>query len=70
MTIYSNPPETENEKPIYLLKVSDVARMTQVSLSQVYTMIREGSLPAVRFCTALRVRPEDLKHFIEDNTTL
>ena len=69
MTIYTNPQDTDTEKPIRLLKVSDVARMTQVSPSQVYTMIQEGSLPAVRFGTALRVRPEDLQKFIEDNIT-
>jgi excisionase family DNA binding protein len=69
MTIYTNPQETDTEKPIRLLKVSDVARMTQVSPSQVYTMIQEGALPAVRFGTALRVRPEDLQKFIEDNIT-
>jgi excisionase family DNA binding protein len=69
MTIYTNPPEIENEKPIHLLKVSDVARMTQISPSQVYTMIQEGALPAVRFGTALRVRPEDLQKFIEANIT-
>jgi excisionase family DNA binding protein len=69
MTIYTNPQETDIEKPSRLLKVSDVARMTQVSPSQVYTMIQEGSLPAIRFGTALRVRPEDLQKFIEDNIT-
>ena len=69
MTIYTNPQETDTEKPIRLLKVSDVARMTQVSPSQVYTMIQEGSLPAIRFGTALRVRPEDLQKFIEVNLT-
>ena len=69
MTIYTNPQENDTEKPIHLLKVSDVARMTQVSPSQVYTMIQDGALPAVRFGTALRVRPEDLQKFIEDNTT-
>ena len=69
MTIYTTSPDTDNEKPILLLKVSDVARMTQVSPSQVYTMIQEGALPAIRFGTALRVRPEDLQKFIEDNIT-
>lgn len=69
MTIYTIPSEIENEKPIRLLKVSDVARMTQISPSQVYTMIQEGMLPAVRFGTALRVRPDDLQKFIEDNIT-
>jgi predicted DNA-binding transcriptional regulator AlpA len=39
LTIYTTPPEIENENPIRLLKVSDVARMTQISPSQVYTMI-------------------------------
>ena len=67
--INTTSPDTENERPIRLLKVSDVARMTQVSPSQVYTMIQEGSLPAIRFGTALRVRPEDLQKFIEDNIT-
>ena len=70
MPFYDDPPETDTEKPVRLLKVSDVVRMTQISPSQVYTMIREGSLPAVRFYTALRVRPEDLQKFIEDNITL
>lgn len=70
MTIYSTSPDIDNEKPIRLLKVSDVARMTQVSPSQVYTMIQEGMLPAVRFGTALRVRPEDLQKFIDSNITL
>jgi len=69
MTIYTIPQEADIENPIRLLKVSDVARMTQVSPSQVYTMIQEGSLPAIRFGTALRVRPEDLQKFIEDNIT-
>lgn len=69
MPFLDDPHETDTEKPIRLLKVSDVARMTQVSPSQVYTMIQEGALPAVRFGTALRVRPEDLQKFIEENTT-
>jgi excisionase family DNA binding protein len=69
MMINTTSPDTENERPIRLLKVSDVARMTQVSPSQVYTMIQEGMLPAVRFGTALRVRPEDLQKFIEENIT-
>ncbi len=69
MPFYDDLPEADTEKPIRLLRVSDVARMTQVSPSQVYTMIQEGSLPAVRFGTALRVRPEDLQKFIEENIT-
>jgi len=69
MPFYDDPPETDTEKPIRLLKVSDVARLTQVSLSQVYTMIQEGTLPAVRFGSALRVRPEDLQKFFEVNLT-
>ncbi len=67
MAPYDIPSEIENEKPIRLLKVSDVARMTQISPSQVYTMIQEGALPAVRFGTAIRIRPEDLQAFIELN---
>ena len=70
MPFYDDPPYTDTEKPVRLLKVNDVARMTQISPSQVYTMIREGALPAVRFCTMLRVRPEDLQKFIEENIIL
>jgi len=69
MPFYDDLSETSTEKPIRLLKVSDVARMTQISPSQVYTMIQEGMLPAVRFGSALRVRPEDLQKFIEVNLT-
>ena len=69
MPFYDDPPETDTEKPVRLLKVNDVARMTQISPSQVYTMIQEGTLPAVRFGSALRIRPEDLQKFIEVNLT-
>jgi excisionase family DNA binding protein len=69
MTTYNISPDAESEKPIRLLKVSDVARMTQVSPSQVYTMIQEGALPAVRFGAVWRIRWEDLLKFIEVNLT-
>ena len=69
MPFYDDPPETDTEKPVRLLKVNDVARLAQISPSQVYTMIQEGTLPAVRFGSALRIRPEDLQKFIEVNLT-
>jgi excisionase family DNA binding protein len=45
------------------------ASYAQISPSQVYTMIQEGALPAVRFGAVWRIRWEDLLKFIEVNLT-
>ena len=61
--------EIDPTRPLLLLKVADVAEMTQISISQVYSLVKEGQLPAVRFGTAIRILPEDLQEFIELNRT-
>lgn len=52
-----------------LLKAEEVASIMDVSKSFVYLLIRTGELPAVRFGTAVRVRPEDLDEFISSSLT-
>ncbi len=50
-----------------LLKAEDVASILGCSKSFVYQLIRTGQMPAVRLGTAVRVRPEDLDVFVQDN---
>ena len=51
-----------------LLRAEEAASIMDVSKSLVYRLIRTGELPAVRFGTAVRIKPEDLNAFIEANT--
>lgn len=50
-----------------LLTVEEVAKLTKVSASHLYSLINEGALPAVSFGRAKRIRPEDLEEFIRTN---
>ena len=52
-----------------LHEVAEVARTLELSKSYVYELIRRGQLPAVRFGTAVRIRPEDLERFIQVSLT-
>ena len=47
-----------------LLKVASVAEWLDTGLSNVYSMIREARLPAIRFGHELRVRVKDLREWI------
>jgi excisionase family DNA binding protein len=60
-------PDLQN--PGLYLKVADVARIAQVSLSQVYALVKNGSLKAVKFGAAIRIRQEDLEEFVQSNLT-
>lgn len=53
-----------------LLKVSDVAERTQLSVGAVYKAIKEGRLKAARLGSkqSLRIDPEELKRWIRENT--
>ena len=51
-----------------LLKVEQVARTLNVSLSFVYQLLASGEIPVVRFGRACRVRSEDLQAYIQKNT--
>lgn len=52
-----------------LLTAQDVAKVLHVSVALAYRLITEGQLPGVRFGRTVRVRPEDLENFIQNNMT-
>ena len=49
-----------------LLSPEEVARVCGLSRRAVYRAIARGELPAARLCHRLRVRPADLKTWIEE----
>lgn len=50
-----------------LLTGGQVAKILNVSRSFAYQLMRTGEIPTVRLGRAVRVRPEDLKNFVETN---
>lgn len=52
-----------------LLTAKDVAKVLQISVALSYRLVTEGQLPSVRFGRTVRVRPEDLENFIQNNLT-
>jgi len=63
--------QNNSEKlPTRLLTGKDVAHLLKISSSQAYKIIRRGALPAVHIGRSIRVRPEDLKTFIAENTRI
>ena len=57
-----------NPNPGYrLLKARDVAAFLNVSRSFAYHLIQTGELPTVRLGKSVRVRPQDLQAYIEQN---
>lgn len=69
MANYALPTHIEDISSLRLLKVADVVKITQLSSSQIYTLIQEGTLTAIRFGHAVRIRPQDLEKFIQENLT-
>jgi len=51
-----------------LLKGKEVAEKLGVSSSFAYLLMKRGDIPTVRMGTAVRVRLEDLEHYIRENT--
>jgi len=50
-----------------LLKSDEVAKTLHVSRSFAYLLMKRGDIPVVRVGTAVRVRPEDLERYINNN---
>lgn len=50
-----------------LLKPHEIAERLNVSIPQVYAMIRNGDLPVVRIGRCVRVREIDLEKYIQNN---
>jgi len=54
---------------VHLLKANEVSERLNISRSQAFALMRDGSLPTIRFGRCVRVRPEDLEQFILRNIT-
>ncbi len=50
-----------------LLKGNEVARLLNVSRSFAYLLMQTGTIPTVRLGRSIRVRPQDLAEYIEEN---
>jgi len=50
-----------------LLKASDVAKLLNVSRSYAYLLMQSEEIPTVHIGKSRRVRPQDLKAYIEQN---
>ena len=57
----------ESQPSARLLRAKDVAKRLSISLALSYRLIQMGEIRSVRIGTAVRVRPEDLDTFIQDN---
>ena len=53
--------------PEKLLKADEVAELLNISKAYAYQLMRQRELQSVRIGAARRVRPKDLKAFIEEN---
>ena len=51
--------------PETLLRGEDVARILNISRSFAFSLMKRGEIPTVRLGYAVRVRPEDLRLYIE-----
>jgi excisionase family DNA binding protein len=53
--------------PAYkLLRAVEVAKILDISRTQAYAMMRRGDIPTVRIGNSTRVKPEDLKDYINN----
>ena len=62
-TINQNGFLTEN--PLLLLTAQDVAGFLQISEAMAYLLMQRNLIPTVRIGREVRVRPTDLKTFIQ-----
>ena len=56
--------------PPFLLNAKQVAERLGISKEHAYSIMRRGDIPVVRMGRSVRVRPDHLKKFIEENTDL
>lgn len=57
------------KKKVPLLKAIDVAKVLNISLPMAYRLIQIGEIRAVQIGKGRRVRPQDLRQYIESNLT-
>ena len=48
-----------------LMKATDVARILNISRALSYRLLESGQIPVVRINRTVRVKPSDLKRYIE-----
>ena len=53
-----------------LLKASEVAELLNVSRAMSYHLMQSGQIPVVRINRSVRVKPDDLRSFIEQQRML
>ena len=58
---------TDLEKRIQLLKAVEVAHILNVSRAMAYRLMQTREIPTVQIGPARRVRPVDLRNYIQDN---
>jgi excisionase family DNA binding protein len=57
------------QEKVPLLKAVDVAKVLNISLPMAYRLIQIGEIRAVQIGKGRRVRPQDLRQYIESNLT-
>jgi len=58
----NGPNNIENER---LLRAGDVSRILNISRALAYRLLQKGEIPTVRINHAVRVKPSDLKAYVE-----
>ncbi len=57
------------QEKVPLLKAIDVAKVLNISLPMAYRLIQIGEIRAVQIGKGRRVRPQDLRRYIESKLT-
>jgi len=57
------------QEKVSLLKAVDVAKVLNISLPMAYRLIQIGEIRAVQIGKGRRVRPQDLRRYIESKLT-
>lgn len=50
-----------------LYTVAEVQRLLSIGRSKAYELVAEHQIPAVKIGRSLRIREQDLRHFVESN---
>lgn len=58
----------DSQSPFLLWDVNDAAAATGISVRYLRRLIAERRIPVVRIGRLVRIRPDDLRRLIEDNT--
>ena len=58
-----------SQERVPLLNATEVADILNISVPMAYRLIQIGEIRAVQIGKGRRVRPQDLRHYIETNLT-